>query len=73
MIGDTPVTLGERARTSSGVGRGAPGWQMAMYVENSDSRSTNSRVRRSPICEKIQQIAERISSKSHLNALARHP
>ena len=29
-----------------------------MYVVNSESKSTNSRVRRSPICEKIQQIAE---------------
>ena len=39
MIGDTPVTLGERGPHLIGVGRGAPGWQMAMYVENSDSRS----------------------------------
>lgn len=56
------IPLGKRPRTCSGVGRGWPGWQIDMYVVNSESKSTNSRVRRSPICEKIQQIAERISS-----------
>ena len=36
------------SRTCSAVGRGRPGWQIDIYVVNSDTRSTNSRVRRSP-------------------------
>ena len=39
------------------MGRGLPGMHSDMYVVNSSVSSTNSRARRSPICEKIQQIA----------------
>ena len=36
------------------MGRGLPGMHSDMYVVNSSVSSTNSRARRSPICEKIQ-------------------